>query len=103
MTTCGAFIIFVVVGLALAAGYFQFNARIAYMPMARYFFIMLLPGSLVLTGGLYAFTAARALRAILFTVLFMCLALLNALSLMTVSKAGVAIGGVRHMNKAMLP
>jgi len=91
-----AFLIFLVVGLALLTGYLQFNERIAYMPMARYFFIMLLPGGLLLTGGLYTFAARRVLRVLAFGILFIGLGLLNALSLATVSKAGVASGGVRH-------
>ena len=91
-----AFLIFLVVGLALLIGYLQFNERIAYMPMARYFSIMLLPGGLLLTGGVYTFAARRALRVLAFGILFIGLGLLNALSLATVSKAGVASAGVRH-------
>jgi hypothetical protein len=90
-----AFLIFLVVGLALLTGYLQFNERIAYMPMARYFFIMLLPGGLLLTGGAYALAARLSLRAAACAVLFMGLAPLNAFGLMTVKEAGVAVGGVR--------
>jgi hypothetical protein len=64
--------------------------------MARYFFIMLLPGGLLLTGGLYMFAPRRVLRVLAFGILFIGLGLLNALSLATVSKAGIASGGVRH-------
>jgi 4-amino-4-deoxy-L-arabinose transferase-like glycosyltransferase len=93
------FLIFLVVGLALLTGYVEFNERIAYMPMARYFFIMLLPGGLLLTGGLYTFAARRALRVLALGILFIGLGILNALSLATVDKAGVASGGVRHTLK----
>jgi 4-amino-4-deoxy-L-arabinose transferase-like glycosyltransferase len=91
-----ASLVFLAVGLTLFVGYIQYNAKIAYQPQARYFFILLLPGALLLTGGLYTFAARRALRVLAFGILFIGLGLLNALSLATISKAGVASGGVRH-------
>jgi hypothetical protein len=93
---CETFLIFLAVGLALLVGYLQFNEKIAYMPMARYFFIMILPGALLLTGGLYIFAATRLFRVLVLVALLVSLALLNAVSLVTVNKAGVASGGVRH-------
>jgi hypothetical protein len=90
--TCQTFLIFLAVGLALLAGYLQFNKKIAYMPMARYFFIMLLPGSLLLTGGLHTLAARRALSIAAFGILFIGLAMLNALALVTVIKAAPASG-----------
>jgi 4-amino-4-deoxy-L-arabinose transferase-like glycosyltransferase len=93
---CEVFLIFLAVGLALLAGYLQFNKKIAYMPMARYFFIMVSPGALLLTGGLYTFAATRPLRLAAFGILFLGLGLLNALALITVTRAGTATGGVRH-------
>ena len=90
-----AFVIFLAITLASLAGYLRFNQEIAYMPMARYFFIMLLPGALLLTGGLYAFASTRALRMAVFGMLFIALGLLNTFALVTVSRAGPAIGGVR--------
>jgi 4-amino-4-deoxy-L-arabinose transferase-like glycosyltransferase len=96
VTACQTFLVFLAVGLALLAGYLQFNKQIAYMPMARYFFIMLLPGALLLTGGLYTLAARRVLRLAAFALLFIGLGSLNVLALVTVTKAGVAIGGVRQ-------
>ena len=89
-------LVFLAVGLTLVEGFIRFNKSILYMPQARYFFIMLLPGALLLTGGLYTLAARRALRLAAFAVLFMGLGLLNALALATVSKAGPALGGVRQ-------
>jgi 4-amino-4-deoxy-L-arabinose transferase-like glycosyltransferase len=91
-----AFLVFLAVGLTLVAGYIQFNKSIGYMPMARYFFIMVLPGALVLTGGLYALAATPCLRVTAFSILFIGLGVLNALALVTVTRAGTATGGVRH-------
>jgi hypothetical protein len=48
-----AFLIFLAIGLTLLLGYVEYNAKIAYQPQARYFFILLLPGALLLTGGAY--------------------------------------------------
>ena len=87
---------FLAVGLTLFAGYIEYNARIAYQPQARYFFILLLPGALLLTGGLYAFAASQHLRAAVCTMLLVALAVLNALGLATIGKAGIAIGGARQ-------
>ena len=94
--TWETFLIFLLVGLALLAGYLQFNKKIGYMPMARYFFIMALPGALLLTGGLYMLAARLALRMAAFGILFIGLAVLNALALVRVIKAGEATGGVRE-------
>ena len=91
-----ASLMFLAVGLTLFAGYIEYNARIAYQPQARYFFILLLPGALLLTGGVYAFAASQHLRAAVCTMLLVALAVLNALGLATIGKAGIAIGGARQ-------
>jgi hypothetical protein len=91
-----ASLIFLAVGLTLLAGYIQYNAKIAYQPQARYFFIVLLPGAIALTGGIYLFAAKPILRAAAFALLFMGLFVLNGLGLVTVNKAGVASGGIRQ-------
>jgi 4-amino-4-deoxy-L-arabinose transferase-like glycosyltransferase len=96
LVTWQAFLVFLVIGLTLFAGFIRFNKTVVYMPQARYFFILLLPGALLLTGGLYAFAARRVLRVAVFSLLFIGLGLLNALALATVSKAGPASGGVRQ-------
>jgi 4-amino-4-deoxy-L-arabinose transferase-like glycosyltransferase len=89
-------LVFFAVASAMATAFIQFNKSIVYMPQARYFFILLLPGALLLTGGLYTLTARRALRVAALAVLFVALGLLNTLALVTVREAGVAIGGVRE-------
>src|SRR5580765_6884353 len=91
-----ASLVFLAVGLTLFVGYIQYNAKIAYQPQARYFFILLLPGALLLTGGVYAFAARRPLRAAVCTFIFIGLAVLNALGLATIGRAGIAIGGTRQ-------
>jgi len=91
-----ASLVFLAVGVTLFAGYIEYNARIAYQPQARYFFILLLPGALLLTGGVYAFAASQHLRAAVCTMLLIALAVLNALGLATIGKAGIAIGGARQ-------
>ena len=91
-----AFLIFLAVGLTLFVGYIQYNAKIAYQPQARYFFILLLPGALLLTGGGYALAARSSVRAVACALLFAGLAALNAFALVTVTDAGIAIGGVRQ-------
>jgi 4-amino-4-deoxy-L-arabinose transferase-like glycosyltransferase len=91
-----ASLIFLVIGLTLLVGYIQYNAKIAYQPQVRYFFILLLPGALLLTGGIYALAARPTLRVVAFTLLFLGLIMLNVLGLVTVDKAGIANGGVRQ-------
>jgi hypothetical protein len=76
--------------------------KVGYQPQARYFFIMLLPGALLLTGGLYTLAARQALSVTAFGVLFIALGLLNTLALVTVSKAGIATGGVRQNARSRL-
>ena len=93
---CQAFLIFLAVGMTLLVGYIQYNAKIAYQPQARYFFVLLLPGALLLTGGSYALAVRSSLRAAACVILFTGLAVLNAFGLMTVRHAGIAIGGVRQ-------
>ena len=94
--TWQAFLVFLVVAVTLFAGYIQFNKNIGYQPQARYFFILLLPGALLLTGGLYTLAATPALRIVAFGIVFTALGFLNAFALVTVSKAGPAPGGVRY-------
>jgi 4-amino-4-deoxy-L-arabinose transferase-like glycosyltransferase len=91
-------LVFLAIGVTMLVAFIQFNRSIVYMPQARYFFIMLLPGALLLTSGLYVLAARRALRVAAFGLLFMGLALLNALALVTVSKAGPAKGGARILS-----
>jgi hypothetical protein len=79
----------------LVAGYIQFNKTIGYQPQARYFFIILLPVALLLTGGIHTLLTTRFLRLVAITVLLTALAVLNLLSLAIVYKAGPAPGGVR--------
>jgi 4-amino-4-deoxy-L-arabinose transferase-like glycosyltransferase len=89
-------LIFFAIGLTLFVGYAEYNAKIAYQPQARYFFILLLPGALLLTGGAYALAVRLSLRVAACAILFMGLAALNAFGLITVKQAGVAVGGVRR-------
>jgi len=91
-----AFLIFLAIGLTLLIGYVEYNAKIAYQPQARYFFILLLPGALLLTGGAYAIATKSWLRVVACALLFVGLAALNVFGLMTVKQAGVAVGGVRR-------
>ena len=93
--TWQAFFVFLTVGIVLVAGYIQFNKTIGYQPQARYFFIILLPVALLLTGGIHTVLTIRFLKLAAVTVLLTGLALLNLLSLAIVYKAGPAPGGVR--------
>jgi hypothetical protein len=95
VVVCQASLIFLAIGLTLLIGYIQYNARVAYQPQARYFFIILLPGALLLTGGLYAFARLRTLRVLAVAALLTGLAVLNGSAIATVYRAGPARGGVR--------
>ena len=95
VVACQACLIFLAIGLTLFLGYIQYNAKIAYQPQARYFFIILLPGVLVLTGGLYAFAWTKTLRIFVVTALLAGLAILNGSAIATVYRAGPARNGVR--------
>ena len=91
-----ASLIFLAVGLTLLVGFIQLNQKVSYQPQARYFFILLLPGALLLTGGVCAVAARRALRLAVVAILFVGIGLLNAFALVTVSKASVASGWIRQ-------
>jgi 4-amino-4-deoxy-L-arabinose transferase-like glycosyltransferase len=95
LVACQASVIFLAIGLTLLIGYIQYNARIAYQPQARYFFIVLLPGALLLTGGLYAFAWTRTMRVLAVAALLTGLTVLNGFAIATVHRAGPARGGVR--------
>jgi 4-amino-4-deoxy-L-arabinose transferase-like glycosyltransferase len=88
--------IFLATGAVILAGFIQYNAKVAYQPQARYFFLLLVPGALLLTGGLHGLAAKRALRLAAVSVLLMAFGLLNSLALLAVKDAGPAHGGVRH-------
>jgi hypothetical protein len=88
--------IFLAIGAGLLAGFIQYNAKVAYQPQARYFFLLLVPGALLLTGGLHCLAAKRALRLAAVGLLLIAFGLLNALALVAVEQAGPAPGGVRH-------
>jgi hypothetical protein len=88
--------IFLAIGAALLAGFIQYNAKIAYQPQARYFFLLLVPGALLLTGGLHCLAAKQALRLAAVGGLLIAFGLLNAFALVAVKQAGPAPGGVRH-------
>jgi 4-amino-4-deoxy-L-arabinose transferase-like glycosyltransferase len=90
-------LMFIAVGLTLVAAFIRFNKSVLYMPQARYFFIMLLPGALLLTGGLHTIAARRVFRVAVFSILFMGLGILNTVALVTIHKAGPAIGGIRQI------
>jgi hypothetical protein len=72
---------FAVMGIVLLMGFIRFNETIAYQPQGRYFFTLLLPATLFLTGGLYALTRAGWLRVIALSGPIILLAALNAISL----------------------
>jgi 4-amino-4-deoxy-L-arabinose transferase-like glycosyltransferase len=96
VVTWQGLLIFLAVGLTLLVGYIQYNAKIAYRPQVRYFFVLLLPCALLLTDGVYTFAARRPLRSAVCTLIFVGLAVLNVLGLMTIGRAGIAIGGARQ-------
>jgi len=95
VVACQASLIFLAIGLTLLIGYIQYNAKIAYQPQARYFFIIVLPGALLLTGGLYALAWTKTLRAIAVAALLAGLTVLNGSAIAAVYRAGPARGGVR--------
>jgi len=96
VVVCQASVIYAVIGLTLTVGFIEYNAKIAYQPQARYFFIILLPGALLLTGGLYRVSAVRLLRLATVSALLIAFGVLNGLALVAVKRAGPAHGGVRR-------
>jgi hypothetical protein len=80
--------VFGVVVVALFAAFIQYNMRAAAAPQGRYFYLLLLPGAILLTGGLYALVPNRAARVILLSVPVVWLAIANYVGLMTVVAAG---------------
>jgi len=74
-----------IVTVTLAAGYVQFNLTIATQLQARYLFLLLLPGSLLFTGGLYALPARPALKRLALAAPLVWLATMNAVGLALVA------------------
>jgi hypothetical protein len=65
------------VASALVVGYLRFNLTIGFQPQARYFFMLLLPLSMLYTGSLYALVPGRRLKAVALSVPLLWLAFLN--------------------------
>jgi 4-amino-4-deoxy-L-arabinose transferase-like glycosyltransferase len=91
--------IYFVTGLTLTIGFVQYNARVAYQPQARYFFIILPLLALLVTVGLYGILATRLLRLAGVGALLVAFGLLNVSALVTVKQAGPAHGGVRRSRR----
>jgi 4-amino-4-deoxy-L-arabinose transferase-like glycosyltransferase len=69
------------VAATLAAGYLRFNLTVGFQPQARYFFMLLLPLSMLFTGGLYALVPGRRLKALALSLPLLWLAFLNVVGL----------------------
>jgi 4-amino-4-deoxy-L-arabinose transferase-like glycosyltransferase len=70
------------VAATLTAGYVRFNLTVGFQPQARYFF-MLLPLSMLFTGGIYALAKGRRLKALALSIPLLWLAFLNVVGLAT--------------------
>ena len=80
----------------IACRFIQYNAKVAYQPQARYFFLLLVPSALLLTGGLHSLAAKRVLRLAAVSVLLTAFGLLNALALVAVKDAGDGCNSSPH-------
>jgi hypothetical protein len=80
--------VFGVVGVALFAAFIQYNMRAAAAPQGRYFYLLLLPGAILFTSGLYALVPNRVARVVLLSVPVVWLAIANYVGLLAVVEAG---------------
>lgn len=80
-----AWVVMSVVAAVLAASYLRFNLTVAMQAQGRYLFLLLLPASLLFTGGLYALPPGRVLKTIALAVPLLFLAYLNLAGLALVS------------------
>jgi 4-amino-4-deoxy-L-arabinose transferase-like glycosyltransferase len=96
VVTWQAAAIFLAIGAALLGGFIEYNAKVAYQPQARYFFLLLVPCALMLTAGLHRLAATRALRLATVGTLLIAFGVLNGSALVALKRAGPAHGGVRH-------
>jgi 4-amino-4-deoxy-L-arabinose transferase-like glycosyltransferase len=56
------------VGILLVISFVQYSLNVAEAPQGRYFFLLLLPGAILFTGGLYALSPGRVLKVIALSV-----------------------------------
>ena len=73
------------VAITLLVGYMQFNLTVAFEAQARYFFLLLLPFALLLTGGLYALVPGRLTKSLILAIPLAWLGMLNIVGLVIVS------------------
>jgi 4-amino-4-deoxy-L-arabinose transferase-like glycosyltransferase len=69
------------VAATLTAGYVRFNLTVGFQPQARYFFMLLLPLSMLFTGGLYFLVKGRRLKELALSIPLLWLAFLNVVGL----------------------
>lgn len=75
--------IMMIVSLTLFANYLIFNSTVAYQPQGRYLFPMLLPASLLITGGIYTWTWPPRLRFVLLSIPLVWFAIINVVGIIT--------------------
>ncbi len=76
--------IMLVVAVALVIGYIQFNSAFAFQPQGRYLFTLLLPASVLFTGGIHWLMPYRILKILALSVPILWLAWMNLLGLLIV-------------------
>jgi hypothetical protein len=79
-----AAVVMSVVSVALAVSFIQYSLNVAEAPQGRYFFLLLLPGAILFTGGLYALAPGRVLKALALSVPILWLAAANFVGLVIV-------------------
>jgi len=67
--------------VTLLAGYLQYNLTVAFQPQSRYLFPVLVPLSLLMTGGLYFLAPGRAAKVVALSIPLLWLAVLHAVGL----------------------
>ncbi len=77
-------LVLLVAAITIIASYIQFNDRVAMQAQGRYLFSLLLPASLVFTGGLHALLPWRFLKIVALGVLLIWLAYSNWLGVLIV-------------------
>src|SRR5438270_13629280 len=72
-----AVLILLAVTATLVAGFLQFNVSVAFEAQGRYLFLLLLPGALLLTSGLYRLVPGRRLKTAALAIPLLWLAMMN--------------------------
>src|SRR5262249_24918962 len=74
-------VVLAAVAIALVVAFVEYSLQVADAPQGRYLYLLLLPGALLFTGGLYALPPHRILKIVAFSLPIVWLGAMNFVAL----------------------